>query len=252
MLGLFGNFFQKINAPFLKNPCYKMSDSDEYEYNDEQHHPTLQTKLGMWDFAQCDPKRCSGRKLCRLKMIDEFKVNQKFRGIILTPSGTRVVSPADREVMTQAGLAVVDCSWAELEKVPFNKLPKGNERLLPFLVAANTVNYGKPYKLNCAEAFIAGLLICGLKADAEAIMSKFSYGQEFYRLNAELFELYAKCANGDEVIAVQNAYLKRIEEEDERARQAKQDLLNQPYESEESEYEEEFEDRPTDAFGNYI
>ena len=233
-----------------------MSDFEEdvQSFETVDSTSTLSTKLGMWDFAQCDPKRCSGRKLCRLKMIEEFKVNQKFRGIILTPSGTRVVSPADREVMIVAGLAVVDCSWAELEKVPFNKLPKGNERLLPFLVAANTVNYGKPYKLNCAEAFIAGLLICGLKADAQAIMSKFSYGEEFYRLNAELFELYAQCTNGEEVIAVQNAYLKRIEEEDERARQAKQRMLEQTYD-EESEYESEFEeeeDRPTDAFGNYI
>ncbi len=225
------------------------------DFEDEPEHPssavTLSTKLGMWDFAQCDPKRCSGRKLCRLKMIDEFKVNQKFRGIILTPSGTRVVSPADREVMMQAGLAVVDCSWAELEKVPFNKLPKGNERLLPFLVAANTVNYGKPYKLNCAEAFIAGLLICELKEDAQAIMSKFPYGDEFYRLNAELFALYAQCSNGDEVLTVQNDYLKRVEEEDKLARQAKQHQLQEGFNEE--DFEEDYEeDRPTDAFGNYI
>lgn len=226
-----------------------MSDfEDEPEHGS---HATLSTRLGMWDFAQCDPKRCSGRKLCRLKMIDEFKVNQKFRGIILTPSGTRVVSPADREVMTQAGLAVVDCSWAELEKVPFNKLPKGNERLLPFLVAANTVNYGKPYKLNCAEAFIAGLLICGLKEDAQAIMSKFSYGDEFYRLNSELFDLYAQCSNGEEVLTVQNAYLKRIEEEDKQARQAKQQQLEESFDEE--DFEDDYDEgRPTDAFGNYI
>lgn len=229
-----------------------MSDSDD------QHFPAsakqLTTKLGMWDFAQCDPKRCSGRKLCRLKMIDEFRVNQKFRGIILTPSGSRVISPADRDVMIQSGLAVVDCSWAELEKVPFNRLPKGNERLLPFLVAANTVNYGKPYKLNCAEAFIAGLLICGLTEDAEAIMAKFSYGEEFYRLNAELFDLYRKCANGEEVIAAQNAYLKRIEEEDERARRAKMLVLEQSYddEAEDETASDDEQERPTDAFGNYI
>ncbi len=236
-------------------PCLPfccMSDFEEEKDYSVSPTPTLSTKLGMWDFAQCDPKRCSGRKLCRLHMIDEFKVNHKFRGIILTPNGTRVISPADREVMTQAGLAVVDCSWAELEKVPFNKLPKGNERLLPFLVAANTVNYGKPYKLNCAEAFIAGLLICGLHDDAQAIMSKFSYGDEFYRLNAELFELYAKCSNGEEIISVQNAYLKRIEVEDQLARQAKQELLQQTYIDDDDDEEEEEDDRPTDAFGNYI
>lgn len=223
------------------------------DFSDEEESgtTTLTHRLGMWDFAQCDPKRCSGRKLCRLKMIEEFKVNQKFRGIILTPSGTRVISPADRDIIEQSGLAVVDCSWAELEKVPFAKLPKGNERLLPFLVAANTVNYGKPYKLNCAEAFIAGLLICGLKEDAQKIMDKFSYGEEFYRLNAELWDIYAACRDGEEILAAQNAYLKRIDEEDARTRQEK-DRLFQSIDEYDQEYEEEEEDRPTDAFGNYI
>ena len=48
--------------------------------------PQLPLKLEWeWDFAQCDPKRCSGRKLCRLHVIEEFRVGQKFRGIILTP-----------------------------------------------------------------------------------------------------------------------------------------------------------------------
>lgn len=41
-------------------------------------------RLGMWDFAQCDPKRCSGRRLCRLQVIEEFKLSTRFRGIILT------------------------------------------------------------------------------------------------------------------------------------------------------------------------
>lgn len=205
----------------------------------------------MWDFAQCDPKRCSGRKLCRLQMIEEFKVAQKFRGIILTPSATRVISPADRDTMETNGLAVVDCSWAELDKVPFDKLPRGNERLLPFFVAANTVNYGKPYKLNCAEAFIAGLLICGFRDDAEKIMAKFSYGDEFFRLNEELWSVYAACQNGEEVVAAQNQYLARMEAEDATTRAI--DPLAQSIETDtENEDETEHEERQTDALGNWI
>lgn len=163
----------------------------------------------MWDFSQCDPKRCSGRRLARLGVLTEFKLSYRFPGIILTPSGTRVISPADAPILRNCGLAVVDCSWAQLGAVPFSRLPRGNERLLPYLVAANTVNYGRPYKLNCAEALAAGLYICGFPDDARFVMSKFGYGEEFLRLNEELLDLYASCKDGAEVLSRQNAWFEQ-------------------------------------------
>lgn len=216
---------------------------------DEDDQMVLSSKssvrLGMWDFGQCDPKRCSGRRLARLGVISEFKLNYKFPGIILTPSGTRVVSPADREMM-RTGLAVVDCSWAQLEAVPFNRLPRGGERLLPHLVAANTVNYGRPYKLNCAEALAAGLYICGFVSDAKLVLSKFNYGKEFLRINQEILDIYASCKDGTEVIKRQNEWL-----EQERNRpKTNIDLIDQEEAScnepsSESEYE-------VDTLGNRV
>lgn len=39
--------------------------------------------LALWDFGQCDAKKCSGRKLCRFGKVKLLKVSEKFHGIIL-------------------------------------------------------------------------------------------------------------------------------------------------------------------------
>mmetsp|Transcript_11500 Transcript_11500/g.13205 ORF Transcript_11500/g.13205 Transcript_11500/m.13205 type:complete len:276 (-) Transcript_11500:1588-2415(-) len=170
-------------------------------------------KLAMWDFEQCDAKRCTGRKLSRLGYIRTLKMGQTFKGIVCSPEGTQSVSPADFELITQSGASVIDCSWARLEEIPFNRLKCGQPRLLPFLVAANPVNYGKPMKLSCVEALSASMYIVGLKEEAQSLLSPFGWGEEFIRINFHLLEKYAACKDSEEVVAVQNAYLKELEDE---------------------------------------
>lgn len=223
-----------------------LSSTSSVESDDELPAKSS-VRLGMWDFGQCDPKRCSGRRLARLSVLSDFKLSYKFPGIILTPSGTRVISPADRAIMRDCGLAVVDCSWAQLEAVPFNKLPRGRERLLPYLVAANTVNYGRPYKLNCAEALAAGLWICGFQQDARLVMSKFGYGEEFLRINHELLELYAASKDGQEVLQRQNEWIQAALIRPSSESEAESDVSSQGEEDDGPE-----EAHKVDALGNWI
>jgi len=156
---------------------------------------------------QCFNKKCSAEKLVKMKIAKELRPSKRYPGLVLSPQGTCTVSPKDKEIIEKFGLAVVDCSWNKVEEVDFSSLPNRRNRLLPFLVAANTINYGRPCKLNCAEAFSGALYICGFKELAKDVLQPFSYGEEFLRLNCDLLEAYSRCATPEEIIEVQNKYI---------------------------------------------
>ena len=153
----------------------------------------------MWDFQHCDPRRCSGKKLARHGLIKELRVGQRFRGIVLTPRATQVLSPADAPIVHEHGVAVVECSWARLDEIPFGKIKSPHERLLPRLMATNPVNYGKPFKLNCVEALAAAFYICNAKPLGDELLAKFAWGENFPRLNLAYFARYRTCADADEI-----------------------------------------------------
>ncbi|CAN8067052.1 unnamed protein product [Agarophyton chilense] len=127
--------------------------------------------------------------------------------------GTRAISKADSVLAESCGLGVVDCSWARIEEVSFDRLKSGADRLLPFLIAANPVNYGKPLKLTCAEALAGGLYIMGFADSARQVLSKFVWGDSFWQLNGDLLDQYRNCEKSEDVVAVQNAYITACEKE---------------------------------------
>lgn len=170
----------------------------------------------------------------KLFYIHRYQLGQRFPGLVLTPVGTHCVNPMDKDIMETSGLAVVDCSWAKIDETPFGRMKSPNPRLLPFLVAANPINYGKPCQLSCVEAIAAAMYITGLKQEAQWYLGKFSWGHSFIELNQELLDMYAACKNSEEILKAQNEYLVRV-------RQEKLDRAETDWPSSESSSEEEEE-----------
>ena len=166
-------------------------------------------RLYFYDGQQCDPKKCTSRKLARFGLATQLRKISMLPGgsLVLVPTAEKALSVEDKSVAERCGISVLDLSW-KVTGTEFPKVIKPNrQRALPFLVAANPVNYGKPFMLSSAEAFAAALVILGHRSQAEEIMNKFKWGQTFLDLNRLPLEDYEKAKNSVEIIKAQELFL---------------------------------------------
>ncbi|WNY28487.1 hypothetical protein MmiEs2_06750 [Methanimicrococcus stummii] len=170
-------------------------------------------RLYLYYANQCDPKKCSGVKLSKFDLARKYEnINETPRGaILMDPTAEQALSRADN---LKKGIIVLDCSWEHAEEM-FPLLEKFDlqRRALPYLLAANPVNFGRPFRLNSAEAFAAALYIMGRKEQAEKVMSKFNWGHSFIELNEEPLNDYAAAKNSTEVVEAQSYYIDFDEDE---------------------------------------
>ncbi|MHA1836046.1 MAG: DUF367 family protein [Candidatus Odinarchaeia archaeon] len=159
--------------------------------------------------GECDPKKCTALKLGRkgkVKIIRDYRFLPKW-SLVLNPFSKNVISVQDRGIIEFGGLTVADCSWKRIDKRLFFKI-KGAHRSLPFLIAVNPVNYGRPFKLSSVEALSAALFIVGFRDLAEELLSLFKWGLNFLDVNKEYLQKYTAAGNSSEIIEVQNKILR--------------------------------------------
>lgn len=177
-------------------------------FNSDAYNQYLQMiPLYVYNGDQCDPKKCTAKKMSRLRLVKTIKLLREIpRGsIVLNPMAEKALSVEDRERAMKRGIVVMDISWEHIDLFP--KIRKDVEqRALPYLLAANPVNWGKPTKLSSVEAVAAALFILGFPDEARKILSKFSWGDNFLALNREPLERYARAKTSAEVVEIQKEY----------------------------------------------
>jgi pre-rRNA-processing protein TSR3 len=170
-----------------------------------------QVKIVVYHAGQCDPKKCTALKLKRfrlVRLVHQMKFLPK-RAVVLNPFSQIAFSPADRQRIEGFGLAALDCSWEHAEEVLI-KHTRGTSRCLPFLIAGNPVNFGKPTKLTTLEALAAALYIAGLSREAAKLLSIYNWGHTFLEINSERLESYAKAKDSTEIIKLQKCFMSGI------------------------------------------
>ena len=152
----------------------------------------------------CDPRKCTVKKLERAGLIRVVKTLSRIprNTLLLDPTAEQALSPADRAVKS---ITVLDCSWEVLNTGVVSSWRI--RRALPFLVAANPVNFGRPCMLSSVEALAAALWILGEQEQARTILAKVSWGIRFLEVNAEPLALYATARDSTEVVKFQSLFL---------------------------------------------
>ena len=175
----------------------------------QEHEPSaeLSYQLHIRYEGDDDPAKCTARKLERFDLATLHDSDHATPyGVVLNPHADRALSPADDNGDT---LVALDCSWESAGEAQFS-LP-GAHRALPYLVAANPINFGQPMQLTTVEAIAAALWIFDYPEYARQILANFTWGETFLELNAEPLNRYANCADSAAVVAVQSEYLDRGE-----------------------------------------
>ena len=164
----------------------------------------MSTRLFVYNAGQCNPKRCTAKRLAKFHLVNLCSTRRPLireKTVLLDPSARTPLCRAD----VVNALVAIDCSWKQRDYV-FQSFRARCRRRLPYLVAANPVNYGRPYELTTVEALGAALYILGQAQRARELLGKFKWGPTFLALNAAPLNEYAEARTVADLLARERAY----------------------------------------------
>ena len=164
---------------------------------------------------QDDPKKCTARKLASRELARlHFNTSRPpRRGFLLDPSSGIILGPDDLPMIERGvSLVALDCSWKQLDESILQirkSSPKLEGRTLPIVLAANPVSWGKPGRLSTAEALAMCLYMLNRTEQAERLLSPFTWGEQFFRLNQEPLDAYRQAGSREELLSLQWEFFDR-------------------------------------------
>jgi pre-rRNA-processing protein TSR3 len=121
----------------------------------------------------------------------------------------------------------------------YTSLVNDGSTAVPYLLATNPTNYGKPWRLNCVEALAATFYITGFDQHAETLLSSFGWGESFWKVNgcssftiilfstdsnidvSPYLKRYQTCSSAEEVAVMQETIIAELQESYEESRREK-------------------------------
>jgi pre-rRNA-processing protein TSR3 len=166
-------------------------------------------QLVIYDTNEDDPKKCTAKKLHHFGHASLEKNIRRlpYQAVLLNPFAEKSISKEDYQNAKNHGLVALDCSWKTAEQSFKFLKTRTVSRALPFLLAANPVNYGKPFQLSTLEAFAAALYILGAIEHAKEIVGIYTWGPRFLELNREPLEDYRQARDSTEVVRLMKQHI---------------------------------------------
>lgn len=166
-------------------------------------------RLVVFHAHEDDPKKCTAKKMHRFgyAVLEKNLRRLPSHAVLLHPYAEKSLSREDLSLVQQQGLVALDCSWKTAEQTFHALKTTMVPRSLPFVLAANPVNYGKPYQLSTLEAFAAALYILGETGQAREILRIYTWGHGFLELNLEPLEEYRQASTSAEIIQIMKKYI---------------------------------------------